>query len=249
MLVADQGTGRILEVGAGGDVRERATLPGVRRIQVAADGSLVALGAGGLHREDRAGELRPWPVDGAPAAAVPTDVAMHRDGSAWVTFRLASGTGEALFVHRSETGWQAQGSLPGRTCRGLSISAAGTPVAVVANASGAMSVHVRSPEGAWRLWRSLPPGAGRAQLDAAGRVYVVELLFDSLRARLVRYDSPEAAPVVIAGPGGRIFTGDTVQTGLSIEVPDLVVEDSGALLLADTAAGQVKRIPGAVLEP
>jgi len=91
-------------------------------------------------------------------------------------------------------------------------------------------------------WTLGSDGAGAIAADGRGRILLARPATDTVE----RYDPATDAWEILAGKGGRKFTGDGVDDGL--EAPGFpAIAPNGDLVFADRGHKQIKRIPAAEL--
>ncbi len=113
-------------------------------------------------------------------------------------------------------------------------------VAYAGEPPGGALVRWEAATGATELVADAALSAGHLALDATGRV----LVSDPAGNRIRRFDPVTRALAIVAGPGGRVLTGDGVDDGLSLP-SYLAFDAAGALYVADEDHKQVKRLaPG-----
>lgn len=248
LLVADSFAGRLIEVEANGGTWQRATSQSPKRVRFAADGQLWLLEADGLTQAGAGEALTAVTWQGLPTGARLLDFALSPAGEVHAAVREAQGVG--LYTGTSKTGWRRLDSITATEVFGMAFHTDGRLMLTVQRPDESLALIARESSGTWKTWKTLTDrSAWGAAVDAQGRAYVIELHERTLRSRVVRYAAPGAPGEVIAGLEGRIFTGDRVDTGLSVQVSDLAFDGAGNLWLADTQAKQIKRVPVALLDP
>ena len=247
LLVADSFAGRLIEVEASGATWQRAKSDNPKRVRFAFDGTLWLLDATGLRRSAESSDLAPVNTDGLPAGVRVLDFALNAAGEVQAAVQEAQSIG--LYKQAPGEAWQRLGDMPARNIYGMAIQADGRLMVTLQRPDDSLALMAREAPGGWTTWITLTDrSAWGAAVDAASRVYVVELHEQSMRSRVIRYAQAGAPAEIIAGLEGRIFSGDRVDTGLSADVGDIAFDAAGNLWLADTQAKQIKRVPAALLE-
>ncbi|MDB5097756.1 MAG: repeat-containing protein [Cyanobacteria bacterium RYN_339] len=157
--------------------------------------------------------------------------------------------GNLTFVPRI---WSGAVATPvGSPVLGTSTSSPGLATDLAGRVYVANEQHVWRREDSGALTPYLDVGVpflNSFAVDLQGRLYAGRNTTPSADRPtwILQRTTPDGQTTVLAGPGGRWFTGSGVDDGLGA-VGDLAFATDGTLLILDTANKQVKRIPAANL--
>ena len=254
LYVAEGQLGTIVAVGADGKATTYARgLAGLRALVRGAHGDLVAAVAAGLARVPATADHAPVPLSAPPGVGPATALAVLPDGTLYV----APGDGK---LYRLDQGGYTLVDTGGTAVQLLAVDAAGSlwTFGRVPEAPGVTDPHVGlhvgrlAAKGGWQRWSDFANAAVKGNVtsmavDARGRVFLgtgANLLAGAVT--LVRFDTPDATPVPVAGQGAAVLAGSAVDNGLA-DVTGLAFDAAGNLLITDVQDRQVKRVPASLL--